>query len=396
MLSQRCYDLGTARSVIRELFEYGKLRANEVGADKVFDFSIGNPSVPPPQAVQDTLERLLTTVDPLTLHGYTSAQGDLDVREQLAASLSKRFGHTYDPSRLYLTVGAAAALCCVFHALTVPGDEYILFAPYFPEYKVFIEGAGAKVNLLPPRYPDFQIDLNALEAALNEHTKAVLINSPNNPSGTIYTPETLAALGKLLGEKSRQYGHPIYLISDEPYRELTYDGVTSPWVPDFYDDTIVCYSYSKSLSLPGERIGYVLVGQSVADGAAVYAAVAGAGRTLGYVNAPSLFQRVAAACDGLCADASIYAENRRILTQELGKLGYDTSHPPMGTFYYFLPTLEPDDVSFCERAKALDLLLVPGSGFGATGYARLSFCVPTARIQGALPAFRTLAQQYRR
>lgn len=396
MLSQRCYDLGTARSVIRELFEYGKLRANEVGADKVFDFSIGNPSVPPPAAVQETLERLLTTVDPLTLHGYTSAQGDLDVREQLAASLSKRFGHTYDPSRLYLTVGAAAALCCVFHALTVPGDEYILFAPYFPEYKVFIEGAGAKVNLLPPRYPDFQIDLNALEAALNEHTKAVLINSPNNPSGAIYTPETLAALGKLLGEKSRQYGHPIYLISDEPYRELTYDGVTSPWVPDFYDDTIVCYSYSKSLSLPGERIGYVLVGQSVADGAAVYAAVAGAGRTLGYVNAPSLFQRVAAACDGLCADASIYAENRRILTQELGKLGYDTSHPPMGTFYYFLPTLEPDDVSFCERAKALDLLLVPGSGFGATGYARLSFCVPTARIQGALPAFRTLAQQYRR
>lgn len=396
MLSQRCYDLGTARSVIRELFEYGKLRANEVGADNVFDFSIGNPSVPPPQAVQDTLERLLTTVEPLTLHGYTSAQGDLAVREQLAAGLSRRFGHPYEASQLYLTVGAAAALCCVFHALTVPGDEYIIFAPYFPEYKVFIEGTGAKVNLLPPRYPDFQIDLNALEAALNEHTKAVLINSPNNPSGAVYTPETLAALGKLLREKARQYGHPIYLISDEPYRELTYDSVQTPWVPDFYDDTIVCYSYSKSLSLPGERIGYVLVGRSVADGERVYAAVAGAGRTLGYVNAPSLFQRVAAQCDGLCADTSVYAKNRQLLTTELGKLGYDTSHPPRGTFYYFLPTLEPDDVSFCEKAKALDLLLVPGSGFGAPGYARLSFCVPTARIQGAISKFQALAQQYGR
>lgn len=396
MLSQRCYDLGTARSVIRELFEYGKLRANEVGADNVFDFSIGNPSVPPPAAVQETLERLLTTVDPLTLHGYTSAQGDLAVREQLSASLSKRFNHLYDASRLYLTVGAAAALCCVFHALTVPGDEYIIFAPYFPEYKVFIEGTGAKVNILPPRYPDFQIDLDALEATLNEHTKAVLINSPNNPSGAVYTPETLAALGRLLAQTSQKYGHPIYLISDEPYRELTYGGVQTPWVPDFYDDTIVCYSYSKSLSLPGERIGYVLVGPEVTDSERVYAAVAGAGRTLGYVNAPSLFQRVAAACDGLCADTSVYAKNRELLTTELGKLGYDTSHPPMGTFDYFLPTLEPDDVSFCEKAKALDLLLVPGSGFGAPGYARLSFCVPTQRVLRAIPKFQALAQQYRR
>ncbi len=395
MFSQRCYDLGTARSVIRELFEYGKLRANEVGADKVFDFSIGNPSVPPPPAVEETLERLLTTVDPLTLHGYTSAQGDLAVREQLAASLSRRFGHPYEASRLYLTVGAAAALCCVFHALTLPGDEYIVFAPYFPEYKVFMEGAGAAVNILPPRYPDFQIDFAALDGAVNERTKAVLINSPNNPSGAVYTPETLTALGELLTQKSRKYGHPIYLISDEPYRELTY-GAATPWVPDFYSNTIVCYSYSKSLSLPGERIGYVLVPPEAADADAVYAAVAGAGRTLGYVNAPSLFQRVAAQCDGLCADTSVYAKNRELLTDELGKLGYDTSHPPQGTFYYFLPTLEPDDVTFCEKAKALDLLLVPGSGFGAPGYARLSFCVPTARIEGAIPVFAALVKQYGR
>lgn len=396
MISKRCYDLGTARSVIRELFEYGKLRAAEVGADKVFDFSIGNPSVPPPDTVQETLEQLLTTVDPLTLHGYTSAQGDLAVREQLAASLSRRFGRSYQASHLYLTVGAAAALCCVFHGLTVPGDEYVVFAPYFPEYKVFIEGTGAKVNILPPRYPDFQIDLNALDAAVNERTKGVLINSPNNPSGAVYTPETLAALGALLARKSGEYGHPVYLISDEPYRELTYDGVETPWAPDFYPDTIVCYSYSKSLSLPGERIGYVLVGSEVADSEAVYAAVAGAGRTLGYVNAPSLFQRVAAACDGMRADVSVYAENRRLLTEELGKLGYDTSHPPMGTFYYFLPTLEVDDVVFCEKAKALDLLLVPGSGFGAPGYARLSFCVPTERIRSAISTFAKLAERYRR
>ncbi len=396
MISQRCYDLGTARSVIRELFEYGKLRAGEVGADNVFDFSIGNPSVPPPDTVQATLERLLTTVDPLTLHGYTSAQGDLAVRQALADSLSRRFGHPYAPERLYLTVGAAAALCCVFHGLTTPGDEYIVFAPYFPEYKVFIEGTGAKVNILPPRYPDFQIDLNALEANLNEHTKGVLINSPNNPSGAIYTAETLTALGELLAKKSRQYGHPIYLISDEPYREITYGGAVTPWSPDFYPNTIVCYSYSKSLSLPGERIGYVLVGPEVADSEAVYAAVAGAGRTLGYVNAPSLFQRVAAACDGQCSDLSIYAKNRELLTDSLGALGYDTSHPPQGTFYYFLPTLEPDDVVFCEKAKALDLLLVPGSGFGAPGYTRLSFCVPTARIERAIPVFAKLAQQYGR
>ena len=396
MVSQRCYDLGTARSVIRELFEYGKTRAAQVGGENVFDFSIGNPSVPPPAAVQNELERLLTTVDPLTLHGYTSAQGDLTVRQALADSLSRRFGHPYAPEHLYLTVGAAAALCCVFHGLTVPGDEYIVFAPYFPEYKVFIEGTGAKVNILPPQYPDFQIDLSALETALNEHTKGVLINSPNNPSGAIYTAETLTALGNLLRRKSRQYGHPIYLISDEPYRELTYGGAATPWAPDFYADTIVCYSYSKSLSLPGERIGYVLVGPDVADSEAVYAAVAGAGRTLGYVNAPSLFQRVAAACDGMVSDTSVYAKNRDLLTHSLGALGYDTSHPPQGTFYYFLPTLEPDDVAFCEKAKALDLLLVPGSGFGAPGYARASFCVPTARIERAIPVFAKLAQKYRR
>lgn len=397
MASKRCYELGTARSVIRELFEYGARRAREVGAENVFDFSIGNPSVPPPKAALDELSRLVREEDPLTLHGYTSAQGDLAVRERLAASLDRRFGHGYGPDSLYLTVGAAAALCCVFHGLTeAPGDEFIVFAPYFPEYKVFIEGAGARAVILPPHAPDFQIDLAALEEAIGPKTKGVLINSPNNPAGVVYTPQTLQGVAGVLRRKSRELGRPIYLISDEPYREIVYDGVTTPWAPDHYDDTIVCYSYSKSLSLPGERLGYVLVGPQVSEGEAVYAAVAGAGRTLGYVNAPSLFQRLCAACDGLTAELEVYAKNRAALTSGLGALGFDTSLPPAGTFYYFLPTLEPDDAAFCKRAQSLDLLLVPGSGFGAPGYVRLSFCVPTQRVERSLEVFEKLAKEYGR
>lgn len=397
MVSKRCYELGTARSVIRELFEYGKARAREVGPDQVFDFSIGNPSVPPPQAALDELERLLREEDPLTLHGYTSAQGDLAVRQTLAASLTRRFGQPYGPDDLYLTVGAAAALCCVFHGLThTPGDQFVVCAPYFPEYLVFLRGAGAEPVILPPRLPDFQLDLDALERSITPRTQGVLINSPNNPAGVVYTPQTLSGLAEVLHRKSREVGHPIYLISDEPYREIVYTDTPTPWVPAFYPNTVVCYSYSKSLSLPGERLGYVLVPPSVQDHDALYAAVAGAGRTLGYVNAPSLFQRLCAACDGLTADLSVYATNRALLTRELGALGYDTSLPPAGTFYYFLPTLEPDDAAFCKQAQALDLLLVPGSGFGAPGYARLSFCVPTRRIEGALGVFARLAKVYGR
>ncbi len=397
MVSKRCYELGTARSVIRELFEYGNRRAGEVGPERVYDFSLGNPSVPPPRPVLEELERLLREEDPLTLHSYTTSTGDRAVRTRLAAGLAARFGHPYRPDDLYLTAGAAAALCCVFHALTQrPGDEFVVFAPYFPEYKVFIEGAGAVPVILPPRVPDFQIDLDALERAIGPRTQGVLINSPNNPAGVVYTPQTLRGLAQVLARKAEELGHPIYLISDEPYREIVYDGAVTPWVPDFYPDTLVCYSWSKSLSLPGERIGYVLVGERVTDGEAVLAAVGGAGRTLGYVNAPALFQRLCAACDGLTADLSVYAENRRLLTAGLGELGFDVSIPPAGTFYYFLPTLEPDDAAFCDRAKAMDLLLVPGSGFGAPGYARLSFCVPTQRVQGALEVFARLARSYGR
>jgi len=385
--------LGTARSVIRELFEYGMLRAAEVGAENVFDFSIGNPSVPSPADVNETAIRLLTE-QPDLIHAYTSAQGALDARERFAESLNRRFGANYTAGRLYLTVGAAASLCCVFNGLACPGDEFVVFAPYFPEYKVFIEGAGAKMALIPPEIEAFQIDFDAFERSVNEHTKGVLVNSPNNPSGVVYSRATLERLAAILTEKSRQYGHPIYLISDEPYREIVYAGVEVPWMPHIYRDTIVCYSFSKSLSLPGERIGYVLVPQEVEDGDSVYAAVAGAGRSLGYVCAPSLFQQVASLCCDMTSDIRVYEENRNLLVSSLREMGYHVVEPG-GAFYLFPRTLEPDDVAFSERAKKLDLLIVPGSGFGAPGHVRVSYCVQTETIRRALPKFKELAESYK-
>lgn len=393
MVSERMKGLGTARSVIRELFEYGKVRAAEIGAENVYDFSLGNPSVPAPDAVNETAIRLLTQ-QPGLIHAYTSAQGAADARQRFADSLNRRFGTHYTADRLYLTVGAAASLCCVFGGLTCPGDEFIVFAPYFPEYKVFIEGAGAKMTLIPPEIEAFQINFDAFEQALNEHTKGVLVNSPNNPSGTVYSKATLERLAAILTEKSRQYGHPIYLISDEPYREIVYPGFEVPWVPHLYRDTIVCYSFSKSLSLPGERIGYVLVPKEVADGDNVYAAVAGAGRSLGYVCAPSLFQQVSSLCCDLTSDIKVYEENRNLLVASLREMGYHVVEPG-GAFYLFPRSLEPDDAAFSERAKQFDLLIVPGSGFGAPGHVRISYCVQTDMIRRSLPRFKALADSYK-
>lgn len=392
MVSERMKGLGTARSVIRELFEYGKLRAAEVGPENVFDFSIGNPSVPAPGAVNETAIRLLTE-QPDLIHAYTSAQGDAAARQRFADSLNRRFGTGYTPERLYVTSGAAGALCCVFNGLSCPGDEFIVFAPYFPEYKVFIEGAGAKMTLIPPEIEGFQIDFDAFERSVSEHTKGVVINSPNNPSGVVYSRATLERLAAVLAEKSAAYGHPIYLISDEPYREIVYAGVEAPWVPHLYRDTIVCYSFSKSLSLPGERIGYVLVPEDVTDAGDVYAAVAGAGRSLGYVNAPSLFQQVTSICCDMTADLKIYEENAKLFVSALREMGYHVVEPG-GAFYLFPRSLEPDDVAFSERAKKLDLLIVPGSGFGAPGHVRVSYCVQTETIRRALPKFKALAESY--
>lgn len=394
MVSQTMKQLGTARSVIRELFEYGNRRAAEVGRENVFDFSLGNPSIPAPPQVNETAIHLLRTEEPTLLHGYTSAQGDAGARAAIADDLNRRFSAGAAPEDLYLTVGAAAGLCCVFHGLTCPGDEFVVIAPYFPEYRVFIEGAGATMRVAQPNPDTLQIDIAALEAALSPRTKGVVINSPNNPSGVVYTEETLRAVSALLTEKSARYGHPIYLIADEPYREIVFSGFSVSWLPHLYRDTIVCYSFSKSLSLPGERIGYLFVPGTLTDHDDVYAACAGAGRMLGYVNAPSLFQRVAAACCSLTADLSVYESNARRLVSALRAMGYDCIEP-QGAFYLFLKSPEADDRAFSDRAKAHDLLLVPGSGFGCGGYVRLAFCVQPDMIERALPRFRALLESYR-
>ena len=393
MVSERMRGLGSARSVIRELFEYGKQRAAVVGEENVFDFSLGNPSVPPPAAINEQAIRLLRE-QPEVIHAYTSAQGDAGARTRFADSLNRRFGTAYTGDDLYLTVGAAAALCCVFGALTCPGDEFIALAPYFPEYRVFVEGAGARLKVVPPETEHFQIDFDALESLIDEHTKGIIVNSPNNPSGVVYSRETLKRLAAVLTARSEAYGHPIYLISDEPYREIVYQGFEVPWVPSLYRDTLVCYSFSKSLSLPGERLGYVLVPPDVTDAGDVYAAVAGAGRSLGYVNAPSLFQQVTSLCCDLTSDLSVYARNRDLLVTSLREMGYHVAEPG-GAFYLFPRSLEPDDLAFSERAKQFDLLLVPGSGFGAPGHVRIAYCVQTEMIRRALPRFQALAESYR-
>ncbi|MGE4277670.1 MAG: pyridoxal phosphate-dependent aminotransferase [Lawsonibacter sp.] len=394
MVSNRMLGLGTARSVIRELFEYGKQRAAIVGPENVFDFSLGNPSVPAPDVVNETAIRILKE-HPDLIHCYTSAQGDAAARQRFADSLNRRFGGDYTADQLYITVGAAASLCCVFHGLSCPGDEFIVFAPYFPEYKVFIEGTGAKMVLIPPEIEQFQIDFDAFEAAITAHTKGVVINTPNNPSGAVYSKATLERLAALLTAKSLEYGHPIYLISDEPYREIVFAGFEVSWVPHIYKDTIVCYSFSKSLSLPGERLGYVLVPGQVTDVGDVYAAVAGAGRSLGYVNAPSLFQQVTSLCCDMTSDLKVYERNCKLLVPSLREMGYHVVEPG-GAFYLFPRSLEPDDVAFSERAKQFDLLLVPGSGFGAPGHVRIAYCVQTEMIQRALPKFKALADSYKK
>jgi len=393
MVSDAMLQLGTARSVIRELFEYGKKRAAEVGAENVFDFSLGNPSVPAPDAVNETAMRILRE-QPDTIHCYTSAQGDAGVRQRFADSLNRRYGTAYTGDEFYVTVGAAASLCCVFRGLSCPGDEYIIFAPYFPEYKVFIESNGGKAVVIPPEIERFQIDFDAFEKAITPNTKGVVLNNPNNPSGAVYSRQTLEKLAAILTQKEAQYGHPIYLISDEPYREIVFEGFTVHWIPDIYKDTIVCYSFSKSLSLPGERLGYVLVPKDVADSALVYAAVAGAGRSLGYVNAPSLFQQVTSLCCDMTADLKVYEENCKLLVSALREMGYYVAEPG-GAFYLFPRALEEDDFAFSERAKQFGLLLVPGSGFGAPGHFRIAYCVQTDMIRRALPQFKALADSYK-
>lgn len=392
MVNQEMLALGTARSMIRELFEFGKQRALVVGEENVFDFSLGNPNTLPPCSVNEKAIALLQE-SPDVIHSYTSAQGELGARTRLAEEISKKSGRTYLPEQLYLTVGAAAGLCCCLKALTCPEDEFVIFAPYFPEYRVFIESHGGRCVEISPDLPEFQLNLKEFSEKINEKTKAVILNSPNNPSGVITSKEALAELGEILRGKSLEYGHEIFLISDEPYRELVFGEENVSWVADYYENTLVCYSFSKSLSLPGERIGYVLVGEHVTDWENVYWAVAGAGRALGYVNAPSLFQQVVSYHSHMTSDLEGYRVNRDLLVDCLRGCGFSLTVPG-GAFYLFPRALEEDDVAFCERAKEFDLLLVPGSCFGAKGYFRISYCVSQGKVEGSLSRFRALAESY--
>ncbi len=394
MVAEKMYELGTKKSTIRTIFEFGRKRAAEVGEDNIFDFSLGNPNVPTPDFVKQAAMDILNEMAPSSVHGYTVAPGNPQVREILAKSINERFGTGFEGKNLFLTAGAAAAITISFKALSEPGDEFIAFAPFFPEYRCFVESTGAKLVVVPARTEDFQIDFNALEERMNSHTKAVIVNSPNNPSGAVYSEETIRQLADILRKKSDEYGHPIFIISDEPYREIAYEGYEVPYVPKYYDNTLVCYSYSKSFSLPGERIGYIVVPDEVADFGRVYGAIAGAARVLTHVNAPSLWQLVIARCAGKPSDISIYKKNGQMLYQGLIDAGF-TCVKPQGAFYLFPKALEEDDAAFCERAKKYDLLLVPGADFGCPGYFRAAYCIKTETIERSLPLFKKLAAEYK-
>ncbi len=393
--NQKMFGLGSKRSIIREIFEYSKARAKEIGAENVFDFSLGNPSVPAPADVNDTIRQLLDTQDSVALHGYTSAQGDLGVRQAIADDINKRFGVSISPNLIYMTCGAAASLSICLKAIfeAEKEEECIVFAPFFTEYKVFIENAGGKVVISTPVEDTLQIDISDFEKKITPATKAVIINSPNNPSGVVYSEETIREVSEVLKKKSKEYNKEIYLIADEPYRELVYSDVTVPYLMDYYDNTLVCYSYSKSLSLPGERIGYIAVCPKMEDCNNLYLAICGAGRALGYVCAPSLFQQVISRCLNAKVNVDAYKENRDLLYNNLTKYGYKCVKPD-GAFYLFVKALEEDAYAFYERAKAHEILVVPCDDFGLKGYVRIAYCTAKETVLGALPAFEALAKEY--
>ncbi len=392
MLNERNVRLGQVRSAIRELFEYGKKRKAEIGEENVYDFSLGNPSVPAPEEVKRALIDIIENSDPVALHGYTSAQGDYGVRDSIAKGLNARYSLSLDADCLYMTCGAAASVCISLNALINNGDEVITFAPFFPEYRVFAENAGGKLVALPCG-EDFKPNVSALKGALNGRTKAVIINSPNNPSGVVYGEGVLREIANTLNEYCAASGGEIYLISDEPYRELTYAG-ESPSAMSFYARTLMCYSYSKSLSLPGERIGYIAVNPAMENREKVYAAVCGAGRALGYVCAPSLFQKLVARVGDMTADFSVYERNRDMLYEGLKNLGFEVIKPE-GAFYLFVKSPEPSAEKFALRAREQEILIVPSDSFGVERYARISYCVSTQTIERSMPAFARLAESYK-
>ncbi|MCD8206159.1 MAG: pyridoxal phosphate-dependent aminotransferase [Clostridia bacterium] len=393
MFNQKNVALGETRSSIRELFEYGRKRKAEIGEDNVFDFSLGNPSVPAPKEVNECIKEIVDNTDPVLLHGYTSAQGDFSVRDFVAKSINRRFGTGLDADCVYMTCGAAASLTITLGALLTPGDEVVVPAPYFPEYKIFTESSGGMFVSVQTIEGTFGLDLSAIEKALTPKTRAVLINSPNNPSGAVYDEKSIKDLCALLKAHSEKFS-PVYLISDEPYREVVYDGAEVPYIMNHYDRSIVCYSYSKCLSLPGERIGYIAVNSEAEEKGKLYAGICGAGRALGFVCAPSLFQRLIVKTDGLVSDISIYKANRDRLSSRLTELGFEVARAG-GAFYLFVKSPEPDAKKFAERAKSHEILIVPGDDFGKEGYVRISYCVSPEMIERSLPAFESLAKEYR-
>ena len=391
-INEKSYAYGAQKSSIREIAAYGSARKAQIGAENVFDFSLGNPSIPAPESVRASIARALE-LPPTQLHGYTPAPGLPAAREAVAASLNRRFGTSYAAGDVYLTCGAAASLSISFHALVNPGDEVIVIAPYFPEYRVWIETAGAACVEVMADPETFQIDVAAVAAAITAKTKAIVINSPNNPVGSVYAEQNLADLASALRDAEKRLGTEIYLVSDEPYREIAY-GAVVPWVPSIYDRTIVCYSYSKSLSLPGERIGWVLVPNTNPEHDELVLSVAGAGRKLGFVCAPALFQHVVIDCVDEPTDVEAYAENRRALTEGLSELGYEFIEP-QGAFYLWVKALESDANAFFERAKSFELLPVPSDSFGCPGWVRVGYCVSHETIVNSMPAWKKLAEAYK-
>ena len=392
MIAAQYKDMLNGKSVIRELSEYATARGKTIGYENVFDYSLGNPSVPVPQEFTDVMIRLLQDKNSMELHGYSPSLGIPSVKEKIAASLERRFGMPYRAEHIFPTSGAAGAIAHAVRCVAEPGDEVLTFAPYFPEYGPYINLTGAKLKVVPADTENFQINFEAFAGMLTEKVMAVLINTPNNPSGAVYSTETIQKLAGLLKEKSREYGHKIYLISDEPYREILFEGVDAPYVAKYYEDTLTCYSFSKSLSLPGARIGYVAVNPACPEAAAIVEMCGQISRGTGHNCPTSIMQLAVAETVDLTADLSVYETNMKILYKELTDLGF-TCTKPGGTFYIFPKALEEDAVAFCNKALKYDLILVPSDTFGCPGFFRMAYCIDTEKVERSLPALRKFVEQ---
>ncbi len=393
MIVQKYKDMLQGKSVIRQLSEFATARGKEIGYENVFDYSLGNPSVPTPQKFTDTMIKLLQERDPMELHGYSQSLGIPAVREKVAASLNERFGMNYTGNHIFMTTGAAGAIAHAVRCVTEPGDEVITFAPYFPEYGPYINLTGAKLKVVPYYTNAQPINFEAFEAMLTEKVTAVLINTPNNPSGVVYSGSTIAEIAGIMEEKQRQYGHDIFLISDEPYREIVFSGVDAPYPSGFYDNSLSCYSFSKSLSLPGERIGYVAVNPKCTDAELIAAMCSQISRGTGHNCPPSIIQLAVAEVLDLTSDLSVYETNMNILYKELTDLGFECERPG-GTFYMFPKAPGGDAVAFCEEAKKYDLILVPSDSFGVKGHFRIAYCIDTEKVERSLEAFGKLSKNF--